>query len=230
MTRLEPPSAIARPPGSSLDVDEMLSGSSRRMAHVRRYSGIPMNGTENVAEHQYFVSLYSLLMALDMNRNGDYDLDIGRLLTRAVLHDIDESMTGDFLRKVKYKTPGLKKELDMVAGNFVSEMESQLGISLYPSWRSAKDYSTIEGRILALADFMQVASLVCEQIALGNLDLRMLSAYEEVTDYLSGLIEGTTTYSEDGSQVRVKIDDDYLRYYAASTLRMLKEFGERVLS
>jgi len=161
----------------------MLTGSIKRLAHVNRYSSLPVVRRENVAEHTCFVSIFCLLIGKDLQERG-WGVDYEKLLKSSLLHDIDESLSGDFLRCVKYGVPGLKTLLDEASHGFMRDIAGQIGIDLIPDWKDAKDGS-LEGNILAVADLLGVVSYILEEFAAGNRHL--LYILKEVDGYYQQL-------------------------------------------
>jgi len=136
------------------------------MSHVYRYSSIPVIRRENVAEHSWYVAFYSLVVAKDLKSRG-FDVDFGKLLERALVHDLDESMTGDFLRGVKYGHPDLKRALDELSEQMIRLMGDELGADLLLAWKKCKA-DDIEGDIISVVDLARVISYVYEEMKSGN--------------------------------------------------------------
>lgn len=150
-----------------LDVKSLLEGPIHRMSHVFRYSSLPTTRKENVAEHSYYVVLYSLLIARDIEARELAKIDYGKLLARACVHDLDESLTGDFLRVVKYGHPDLKRALDEVSVSMIRKMEEGLKVQVLDLWESAKA-DDIEGQIVEVVDLARVVSYAIEEVRAGN--------------------------------------------------------------
>lgn len=170
----------------SLDLRLLLTGVTRRAAHVYRYSSRPVHRKEGVAEHIFYASFYSLVIAKFLIQKGIF-VDLGKVLERAVVHDLDEALTGDFLRPVKYGDPAIKEGLDRLSRRFLSEISAQFGVDLTNSWETAKDES-LEGRILYLADLLCVVAYVHEEFLYGNRHLRVV--FVEVRDYFLKISNG----------------------------------------
>jgi putative hydrolase of HD superfamily len=130
---------------------------------------------ENVAEHSYFTALYAFMIAVWVqNTQGSFLLDPAVVLKRALLHDIEEAFTGDIIRPVKHSSLELKKSIEMFSEGlmhaFVKSIhnasDDTLNSILY-DWKFAKD-STIEGRIVAFADYLSVLSYLSQEVKGGN--------------------------------------------------------------
>lgn len=168
-----------------VSIQSMMAGGIHRMSHVYRYSSVPVIRRENVAEHSWYVAFYSWILAQDLERRG-YKIDYGKLLSRALVHDLDESMTGDFLRHVKYGHPDLKRALDEVSVSMLCKMEQDLGISIRPMWESAKA-DDLEGEIIEVVDLGRVISYVLEEMKLGN--THVSGIIQECCNYIEKFVE-----------------------------------------
>lgn len=162
----------------------MLTGKIQRLSNVHRYSSIGVIRRENVAEHGYYVILYSNLIAQYLSTPVDIPM------TKALFHDIDESVTGDFQRTFKYHNPELRAMLDNAARQFVSQIAQQfenvvITDTMVQSWIYAKDLSTVSGQIVAVADFLAVVSYAIQELQLGNRNMRKV--YDECREYRNQL-------------------------------------------
>jgi 5'-deoxynucleotidase YfbR-like HD superfamily hydrolase len=174
----------------TLNMQEMLTGKARTVAHVTRFAGIPLHRTENVAEHSYMTAQYAMFIGLECIRLGGA-VDMGKLLTRALVHDLDEAIMVDLPRPLKYRDPVLLARWQDMSREAVLQMEMALGVPFFVAWSRAKDHS-LEGRILALADLISVTSYVIEELRFGN--SFMLPVLKGNIDYLMEFYnkEGTT--------------------------------------
>jgi 5'-deoxynucleotidase YfbR-like HD superfamily hydrolase len=154
-----------------LNLEELLNGSTRQMSHVIRYSSLPHGRGENVAEHTFYVVFYCLLIAKDLEKEG-YQIDYYRLLISAVIHDLDEAITGDIIRPVKYSSEELRDMLERVANIYCRHTLRKLNVEeaekIYDLWEKARDPATIEGQILQVCDMLSVIAYCIERIRSGN--------------------------------------------------------------
>lgn len=181
-----------------LSIKEMISGGPSRLRYVYRYSTSRVNHPESVAEHSYYVAFYCLLISrwVEENQvqNAPEVLDSKRILSllqRALLHDLEEGISGDFPRNFKRSSPELKQMLETASQKaFEQVIEPVTGIQttfemlegdeslsydsdgdvtdeyVY-SWLNAKD-GTLPGRILEFADFLAVLGFIMEEKESGN--------------------------------------------------------------
>ena len=166
-------------------IESLMNSSVRRLSHVYRYISVPTIRRESIDEHIAYVSLYALIIAKDLIKSG-HNVNLSILLERTLVHDLDESITGDVIRTVKYGHPDLKRVLDEVATLMMARLDKSLGVSLSSAWRDAKGVD-LEGAILEVVDLFQVISYVSEEIDLGNRHL--LNILPECCNYVRQVIE-----------------------------------------
>jgi len=78
-------------------VDRPFSQAWRDMAYVPRWAILRRTRQQFLAEHSYFVSVYAMQLAKLIHWDGD----TGELLSYALIHDIDETVTGDIPGPIK---------------------------------------------------------------------------------------------------------------------------------
>lgn len=134
-------------------------------ATVTRYSNSKLIRDESVMEHIGSVSFICLILGRRIKSAG-YDIDIEKLLTRALIHDIEESRIGDIANPTKYHNDRIKAALDSVA---VEAMEIILGrinsTDLLSIWDEQKDNS-LEGRLLKFCDVLSVLLKIHEEVVI----------------------------------------------------------------
>lgn len=147
----------------------LLCGDLQRVSHVFRYSSRPVIARETVAEHSFYVALYAYFIAETINE----DIDFKKLLTRAIIHDLDESITGDFQRAFKYSSVSLREEIAKAARLFITKMLEPFSNAsrILMAWDNAKA-DDIEGDIIKIADFLAVAAYIIKETKMGNNHLR----------------------------------------------------------
>lgn len=169
----------------NLNLNELLAGNLSRIRNVVRFSNSTRIKDESVAEHSYFTAYYALVLGHVLSNVEGVNVDFGTMLTGALVHDIDEAVSGDFIRHFKYQDPELHKRLDdasnkLMEGAFNSTSEA-LTEPLYTGWRSAKQESTVEGDLVAFADFLSVLSYVMNEIDCGN--RKLIEQLDDMYEY-----------------------------------------------
>lgn len=125
-----------------------------KLSGVQRFSSQFLIKKENVLEHTAQVAMICHYIGSELNAEG-YQVNMGELLSKALLHDIEESVTGDVIRPVKYSSDEMyslfKKQENVIAHNLIKSVYND-DKDVYLTWYHAKDGE--EGAIVAFADTM----------------------------------------------------------------------------
>ena len=146
-----------------------------QLAAVGRFSRDHMLKRESVLEHIGFVCLFSVFLGKKIEEGSTIKLDFGSLLTRAALHDIDEVIFGDIPRTTKYFSKEISAQFKIEEKKAILHLEKWLGVQFFEDWAEAKD-SSIEGKIVALADLAAVVYKLWSEVSLyGNLSFKRIA-------------------------------------------------------
>jgi 5'-deoxynucleotidase YfbR-like HD superfamily hydrolase len=150
----------------------LLRGSVNNLAFVDRYATFKFRRKENVAEHSYYVALYSLIVAEELFPG---ECDRGRLLTLALLHDLPESLSGDFVITFKRYDLDLRQRIEQASFDMMHEEHHKEGLPSFLAEAAEeydKDNLSIESWIVTFADRLHVATRLIEEADLGNTTAR----------------------------------------------------------
>ena len=141
----------------------------RNLEEILRYQIRNKVKRESVAEHLFHVTLYSMIMC-DMEKSRGAKIDTERVLKTAIIHDLEESETGDVPFVFKHqsdKFEHLVKDMgkDAIKGIFGKMENSDEYVKL---WANQKDMDTIEGKIIFAADRLDVLLFAMREKAVGN--------------------------------------------------------------
>jgi len=78
----------------------------RRLAHVKRWAIVPKIKEQSVAEHSYFVALYTLKICKLLEKSPKFCLSA---VQYAMEHDAGEAFTGDIPSPLKKRAPDIEK-------------------------------------------------------------------------------------------------------------------------
>lgn len=169
-----------------INLREVILGRPTRLRYVVRFSICPRTHDESVAEHSFYTAFIALMLARGLHYEYDSGqglgrpLDLGLILSRALMHDMDESYSGDFIRMFKHSSPELKNAIDSACESFMTKLACELthdeGPDILQMWSEAKE-DDFEGAIVSLADFLSVVSYVVQEIQSGNHNM-----YEHLED------------------------------------------------
>lgn len=163
----------------NLSIREMVDGSPTRLRDTFRYSTSRVHHPESVAEHSYYVALYSMLVGRWANEHFKVEgpfpaVNLASLLQKALVHDLEEARSGDFPRPFKNSSPELKRMLDGAATIAFTQILAPLVGQDGPEfeimvdfWSESKDH-TREGRIVEFCDFLSVLSFMLQEHESGN--------------------------------------------------------------
>jgi len=150
------------------------AGHVNLLRRIRRWGSQPMIRDENSAEHSFLVATHAVALANLLGTQG-VKLDFGALVASALLHDTEESITGDVPKYMKADML-LDSSNHSVASKAFSQVAAQLNIAgsqdvqdwLEDWFRRHKDLEEVEGMVIALCDLSASQSVICEEVALGN--------------------------------------------------------------
>lgn len=166
---------------------ELSSSPLMNLDHTKRYSGTKLVEEETLSQHIVDTIMMGLKIIDHINWISEETvLDIKKYIMKAVYHDLEESITGDIPRPLKYYNEATQQSLkdvaDIVAKNFFEREFDYYTIDAYSTWETAKDGR--EGYILKLVDTLVVANKVVKEVTLLN-NLYMLRVAHEVSTYLT---------------------------------------------
>jgi 5'-deoxynucleotidase YfbR-like HD superfamily hydrolase len=151
------------------------------MRKVMRYNSRALISPEDVSQHSWYISYICLTIHCWMVNEGNCPkIDLGVLLTRALVHDMDEMLVGDVPRPLKYWSEETRKAIDQASIAIFNEYaQKYLDKFIIESVEKCKDGP--EGEIVALADLMCVIGYCAEEVQMGNSTMRVI--FEELSDH-----------------------------------------------
>ena len=170
---------------------EAASGDVRRLSHVVRYSSIPIAVPENVAEHSYWVCLYSALIHQVM-RPAEPEL-IGAILLKGTVHDLAECVTGDVVRTFKYSSPTLREEIGKAEDRIIHQFPGPLKMLVHGvAPKLASGEGPYVEAVVKAADFMSLHQYMMREVRRGNREI-IRPYYLRMEDDLRSMMERYTT-------------------------------------
>lgn len=146
---------------------QFMNNNVRSLANTSRWTTFPTVHEESVAEHTLEVTMLSWIFA-EQTQGADPNVAI----KRALLHDIEETGTGDIPRWAKRESEELEEALgdaeDAIVRRSLSELEDEdLEGLFYELWSESKS-DDIEGDIVSAADIICAVYGVYKEMSLGN--------------------------------------------------------------
>jgi len=143
----------------------------RNLDKVIRFSAKGRIRDQTVAEHLYHTSLYAMIMA-DLEKQMGNEVDVEKLLRATLIHDLEESLTGDIIFDFKHSDEKIAQEIKNLGKKFFEDMVGHLPENISKKyteiWLNAKNENTIEGKIMHAADRFEALAYAMEERQIGN--------------------------------------------------------------
>jgi 5'-deoxynucleotidase len=170
---------------NEMDIVKLFSV-AQGMSAIQRYSQLHLLKSESVMEHTGFVCLFTYILCNEINSVSLHNdkLDVGVALQKAIVHDIDEVVTGDIPRPTKYYNKESEKIFNEISEAGIDQIIKELEIknnNMKKDWQNSKKEK--EGLIVAFADLSSVIYKLWEEIVMIK-NMKLFRQSEEVTSYL----------------------------------------------
>ena len=185
---------LTTPSNSWTEILAAASGDIRRMSYTDRYTTVPILIRENVAEHSYWVSLFSMMIHRHLDSmTGSENGMLASILSFALIHDTVECASGDLVRTFKYMTPELKAAVDIAE----DKIKDKLPLSIQDLFEIPAVYLPSDGNmeyvksVVKLADFMSLFTYMNREVLRGNQEIHPFVRRMEVdlkAEYQKALI------------------------------------------
>jgi len=134
----------------------------RTMAFVPRWAILMAGNRDNVAAHSFYVTIYSRIMADVIGWKGPMDY----LMWQALIHDADETITGDVIGPAKKHVIDEEKAANFIYEQMEEKMPSILDLSERMEATDAQHDEAI--RIVHCADKLDAILFLIGQHRMGN--------------------------------------------------------------
>ena len=153
---------------------------------IGRFSVYKCHFREDVAQHSYFVGIYSMILA-DLESAKGAKVNVERLLRMALLHDAEEARTGDVHHPFKHQDEKFAEALTLRAMEWYQNLMKGIPGSqarMYVDLRKACEGATVEATILKAADKIEALLWAYEEYLLGNELVRRAKIVEDILSKL----------------------------------------------
>ena len=130
-----------------------------RMSYIKRYSNVPKLHEESVAEHCFFVA------AIVLDLRSQYTFSLEDALVIAISHDMTEMELNDCPHIIKRKYPQIAEAYAICEEEVANQLPELVA---WGSREFDKVPSTVEAKIVQLADAMQCIQFAHVEVNLGN--------------------------------------------------------------
>ena len=173
-------------------IAKLIFEQSNRLGCIIRFNNTPKVANESVAEHSFYVTFIAMLLA-DYLAEARPDVNPERVMRLALLHDLEEVISGDIISIIKQGD--LRKALDEInvksMTHILKDMEPEIQRSYFDLWSEAKDKTTLEARIVEAADIIAACAYCLKEVHLGSYYFRETLEFlvKKILRYLSALPE-----------------------------------------
>ena len=136
-----------------------------RLKSLIRFNTSSRLKDESVAEHSFFVAIYSLLIATEVSKFST--ISIEKVLTMALIHDVPEINLSDIPHDVK-------KRLNVYDILERLELESFSSTKFRDIFKELSEKKSLESQIVHYADILSVKVYTLSEISLGNTTLKKI--------------------------------------------------------
>lgn len=140
-------------------IEACLHGETLKRLRRTGWTIAGVSESETVASHVFGTCLVSLLIAVNLQARG-LDIDLGRVMAMAVLHDLPEALTSDIPHTaLELGGRSLKNGRSMAERNAIEMILApleQVGASLRAMWTEFIASKSLESEIVAAADSLDL--------------------------------------------------------------------------
>jgi len=148
----------------------------RKLDKVIRFSAQMRIKDESVSEHSFHVALYAMILADSEEKIFQNKVDKEKLLKTALLHDLEECLTGDIIYGFKHTDKNLTREIKRISQRFFENLmknfPEKISKEYLNLWEGAKNKNKIEGKILEAADKLEGLIYALNEFKLGNKEFK----------------------------------------------------------
>lgn len=179
---------------------------SRNFNSIIRYSGTYCIRPETDSNHiMDMMAMCHIISDVIFEEKG-IRLDLKELIYRCYTHDLDEVLTGDVQRGLKYYNDKVHEAIDNVAEELLNKTYKK---SFVDDIRNAKDINDPCGIIVKMADTLQSSIKIYEEFKLGNFHFTRIIQEHKI--FLQDLLDKVSETSYEFTDVLINIIKDFKR-------------------
>ncbi|MFH1036449.1 MAG: YfbR-like 5'-deoxynucleotidase [Patescibacteria group bacterium] len=148
----------------------------RRLDRVTRFSAHKRIKDQSVSEHSFHTAMYAMILADLEKKFYGKKLDVEKILRIALLHDLEECLTGDIIHTFKYTDKNLKTLIEKFGREYLEgllkNLDEEISKDYLGFWMGSHDKNKIEGRIVEAADKLEGLFYAIDEYSLGNKEFK----------------------------------------------------------
>lgn len=145
-----------------MNIPKLFYTVTRRLSNIERFNNTPRINRESVAEHSYFVAFYCMILSRFVK-----NIDREKVFKLALVHDIEETISGDLPHDIKLKYPEFNDTLEKMNMSIVKEIFDN-NEEFVEVWSESRTTKTKESQLLKLADLLSVLLYARDEFLTGN--------------------------------------------------------------
>lgn len=155
-----------------MNLKNIFSKVNRRLSNIERYNNTPRIKNENVAEHSYFVAFYVMMLA-----DLVLEIDKERAMCLALIHDVEESISGDIPHNIKLKYPEMNKSLEKM--NLLIAKDIFEDGDYLELWKETREHETLESKLVLFCDILSGYMYTKDEIKMGNTFMEYINSKQK---------------------------------------------------
>ena len=149
----------------------------RRLMEINRCNNFQTIKKEDVAQHSFYVALYSTIIAREYNdsaiEQGLPLFDIQVVMENALFHDIEETFVSDIPHNVKHHDEDTNVVVERAVSAIIGKMYyGKFAKNFIDINKQAKE--GFEGKLIDIVDMLELGLYCCEEVSKGNKLMRPL--------------------------------------------------------
>lgn len=162
--------------------DAEINLNYRRLMEIKRCNNFNVISKEDVAQHSFYVTLYSTIIAKEYNDNVASEnmkyhplddehilpiFNVPLVMEKALFHDIEETFVSDIPHNVKHQDAETNKVVESAVANIIDKIyEDTFARSFIEINKTAKD--GFEGSLIDMIDMLELGIYCAEEYCKGN--------------------------------------------------------------
>ncbi|OHA76495.1 MAG: hypothetical protein A3J30_00480 [Candidatus Wildermuthbacteria bacterium RIFCSPLOWO2_02_FULL_47_9c] len=124
-----------------------------------------------MAEHSFFTAYFTSILSYLLQKAGE-SIDAGKAVQMALVHDMEETFSGDILGPFKHYSPELSRAIRKVNEETILEVFEGLPADLRDYyillWKEEGSGESLEAEIVKVADKLSLLAKCLEEMNAGN--------------------------------------------------------------
>lgn len=144
---------------------------NRSISHVVRFNGHPQQFPESLSEHSFYVAYFAMIIGELLKKHKE-DIDEAKILKMALIHDMEETISGDILSPFKHYNEEILQAIGKVNQETIKivfkDLPEEMNNKMIGLWVEESEQETVEAQIIKVADKLSLISKCYEEANMGN--------------------------------------------------------------